>query len=53
MITLNIKRLLIIAVVIYVLTKYFIFGLIPVLFLGGAAYYVITKWGTGSGNASN
>lgn len=53
MVTLNIKVILIIAVAVYLITKFFIFGLIPVLFLGAAAFWAVQKWGTVRGNTSN
>lgn len=53
MITLNLKVIAIIAVAVYIITKYFIFGLIPVLFLGAVAFWAVQKWGTVRGNTSN
>lgn len=53
MVTLNLKVIGIVAVAVYIITKYFIFGLIPVLILGAVAFWAVQKWGTVRGNTSN
>jgi predicted RND superfamily exporter protein len=53
MVTLNLKVIAIVVVAVYIITKYFIFGMIPILIVGAGAFWAIQKWGTVNGKSSN